>query len=627
VLIRLILIGVLLLLLAAPALGLEVGRAVLARWNIPQDLYYYPATVEKVRGLLVDVRYHDGSAAAVPAAAIMDRSLEVGDFVEGPAGPGRVIKVQGDEIKVEALGNEGAVGGESTVKRADLKCILRTDAGFAPAPAAPLEAGARVLAKRDARGWWVATVRRTVGQAVEVVYDDGSRRWLPRNLVAEFDLAPGAPVLGVNAADGQPAPARLRGLTGTQVKLEFFDGFTRNLDSGSLIQFRDQPGLDFGDPCPDQNEDGQDAIPHAETLRSWLSPRIHLYGYESGGTPLERIELGFALWLPRDRPPAEKWREMLTALARQVERFLERELQLELTLKIHPEPVRGSETLAWYRENLDEESDWHVWEPTRSAVARVFPDGPVPGRHRTVVVVPDAPGISADDSGVEKGMGFVRADGSWFSSMTLEGLLAINDDPGTTGHHQWEVDFLATTLAHETLHTIGLPHTDGDPWSVMNLGPWFPITRPEVHVAELHLLVLRSPFASLSLSQGFALYLLDPGRDYLDTIRAWKRGDPRWRLHYAHGADYFRLGEVLSSFGPDTRWRFGAREFTGERTICRAYLASFVAFLLETSGPKVLKSLAPATDADLADLIAVKAGKSLPSLEAAWHAWLAAQGE
>ncbi|MBI5368002.1 MAG: hypothetical protein HZA54_13260, partial [Planctomycetes bacterium] len=99
--------------------------------------------------------------------------------------------------------------------------------------------------------------------------------------------------------------------------------------------------------------------------------------------------------------------------------------------------------------------------------------------------------------------------------------------------------------------------------------------------------------------------------------------DTRLDLIYGEGPSLWGLEPVLSSFGPASRCRTGNREHRGERTLCRAYLASFVAFLLERGGPTLLGALRAVTDGAGAGAAARAAGVDVAALEREWHAWLA----
>lgn len=608
----------------------EPGTAVLARRDIAGEFHYFPATFERSDGDRARVLYLDGGRATVPEAAIVWRSFEEGDFVVTPSGPARVVgpgRAAGNAtVRVANIGGPDSAARE--VAAGSLQAVLRTDRSVEPSGSCGASApGARVLAKWDARSWWVATVDAVQGEAVQVTYDDGSVTWLPCNRVVPFDVAAGDAVLGTGP-DGQPIPATVVAIDANSARLRFFDGSERDVSLGELLVFHDQVGLDFGDPCRDTAGEPP-TPPHADTLRGWLTPKTHYYFPgtvdERYQTNPEHVELGFVLFLPSDRTAPEHALEIVEELAAQVAAFLERELVgVRVTTRVHPEPVVGRHTLEWYRANLDEEDPWHVWRPTADAVRAVFPEGPKSGRHRVAVTIPDTPGISDDDSGNEDGMGFVRAHGDWFQGMTLAGVRSAAETVVT--HDQWRPDFLSATLAHEVLHTLGLPHTDGDPWSIMNLGPWFPIAREEVHVAELHKLVMRSPFRSLSLSQGMAAYLLDPARRWLGAIRRHEEWDTRLRLVYADGTDRFDLRRTLASFGPESRGREGVRDDSGERALCRAHLAAFVAFYLEAFGPETLRRLFDVGDEACAEAAARAADLSVDELEGAWHAWLEEHG-
>lgn len=616
---------------AAPTL--TVGTRVLARWKIAANhLYWYPATVAEVRLPFVRLSYDDGSVGMLPAAAVIARTLRTGDFLATPSGPAVVQNILSDGSALAQLIGPSKLSVQVAPNRQ--RTLLRTDHNLGTKRSTTLlRAGDRVLAKWDARSWWVGRVKSHVGEALWIQFDDGSLKWIPDDLALPLgSLKAGAKVYGVNALEGQIIPARLVALEATTARVRFFDGRLDSIPLAKLVVPVDQVGLDFGDPCRSAPRPQSETRPAARELRRHLSKVLHFYSETAArlqlGTSAAHLELGFCHYLPSDRAPKSDWRAINRELATQVKRFLERELggYTRIEVRVHPVPVQSPHTLAWHKANLREKHAWHFWAPTAACVGALFPHGVKAGRHRVVVVIPDAPGISSDSSGVERGMGFVRMKGDWFAGISATGVRPTSF-PANTSFSQWIPNYLSTTIAHEVLHTIGLPHTDGDPFDVMNIGPWFPITRKEVHVAEIHKLVLRSPFRnSLSLAQGVAKFLVDPGARYLRTIRATPRGDTRVRLIYASGPGFFRLAPTLACFAAGSRGRRGVRTFTGERILCRAYLASFVQFYIERFGVAKLLALVGVSDA-MALLSAAKGASLTPEgLERAWHQWLRQKG-
>ena len=600
------------------------GTAVLARWQLPDRFTYREATVREADKRYCEVKYRDGSRARLPTRAVLvDRGLRAGDLVIYGRIPYILVSLSADDALVHPV---DAPTRKSKIPRDQISVLLRTDHNLAPwRDASHNKPGDRVLAKWDERAWWIGTVVARQGEAIAVRYDDGTKKWMPANhAIALSRLQPGMSVVGINKRDGQPMPGNLIRLEGSRATIGFFDGAVRTLPEKRVAAYVDQLGLDYGDPC---KRLGNDARPAAKTMRTWLTKQPHFYtrpAPASVATSLVQLELGFALYLPSDRNPRADWLSLMRLLASQVRWFLETELRgVSVTTVIHPRPVVSKHPLAWLQRNLRESDSWHVWQPSGDSVRAVFPDGAKAGRHRVVIVIPDAPGISADSSGVERGMGFVRARGRYFAELDEHGLYAVSKNRVKhTYFDQWRENYLATTLAHEVLHTIGLPHTDGDPWSVMNIGPWYPITRAEVHVAQHHKLILHSPFVSPALSQGFAHYLMSPRAGYLRVIAQRKRLDVSTALRYGGGPGHFRLREILGAFDRGRRLYRGLRVNTGERAIVRAYLAALVQFVVDVYGTRVLHGLFATSSNDVADALARGAGVTAAVLEAKWHAWL-----
>ncbi|MCA9519390.1 MAG: hypothetical protein KC609_00385, partial [Myxococcales bacterium] len=567
-----------------------------------------------------------------PAAGVVPRRLRAGDFLATPSGPGVVSSILSDGSALAQLIGPSRPSVQVPPNRQ--RTILRTDHNLGVRRPTPvLAVGARVLAKWDARSWWVGRIKSRVGEALWIHFDDGSLKWIPADLAVPLaTLKPGAQVYGVNAMEGQIIPATLLSLGDHDATIRFFDGRVGHAPLAKLLAPLDQVGLDFGDPCTNAPKPTTDVRPAAQILRRKLSSTLQFYSESSSRRQLQtsasHLELGFCYYLPQDRRPRSDWQAITRALAAQVKGFLERELGrfTRVTLRIHPVPVQSAYTLAWHKANLREKHAWHYWVPTASCVNAVFGDGVKAGRHRVVVVLPDAPGISSDSSGVERGMGFVRMKGEWFARISASGVQPSRFSMSTS-FSQWIPDYLSTTIAHEVLHTIGLPHTDGDPFEVMNIGPWYPITRKQVHIAAIHKMILRSPFrGSLSLAQGVAKYLVDPAASYLRVIRETRRADTRLRLLYALGPGFFRLTETFRCFAPGSRGRRGARTFTGERILCRAYLASFAQFLIERAGVAKLLTLSHTADVDVVRAAASLLQLTPATLERHWHAWLRKKG-
>jgi len=600
------------------------GTQVLARWSLPKEIHYREGVVVSAGLDETIVRFRDKNTEGVPTRAVIaNPGIKPGTIIYYGKRPMVFVRMDGEH---DAIAHPV---GDATTKikllRHRLRVVMRTDHNL-PAwlDASTHKVGDRVLAKWDARAWWVGRIIDVRGEAVHIRYDDRSRKWIPANHAIRLArLVPGLPVVGINKRDGQPVPATLVNTTSDTATMRFFDGTTRTLPLGKLATYVDQVGLDYGDPC---KHAGPDKRALAKTMRGWLTKQVHFYTVYPNPqqtSPVE-VELGFALYLPKDRPAGKNWKQRMQLLADQVERFLRLELRgVKVNAWVHAQPVVSTHTLAWLKQNLRESDSWHVWQPTGESVRKLFPDGTKKGRHRIAVVVPDAPGISSDSSGVEKRMGFVRARGAFFEHITEAGLIAVSKGATPkTSFHQWRENYLATTLAHEALHTLGLPHTDGDPWSVMNIGPWYPITRPQVHVAKLHKLVLRSPFTAQGLSQGYAHFLMETDASYLDVIGNRQRLDTSLALAYAGGPGHFTLLRTLRAFQKGTRLHQGARIYTGERAIVRAYLASLVHFVADVYGPSTLVKVftAPASGAPAA--LAKAAGVDQGTLQVRWHQWL-----
>ena len=611
----------LLCLLAASASGQEVGQQVLARWDVRDDRRYAAATVASVESRWVGLRYASGEVQRLQTAALVLRPLAEGDLVVDARGAARVDAApSGGKVRLRLLADEQAV----VRPLGEVFPLVRTDSGVGRRWSHPeVEVGQRVLAKWDRAGWYLGEVSARQGEAIRVAYDDGSLQWLPADLVVPIDLLP-TQLFAINRVDGQAILATRLAQEPRSLRLRFYDGTERDVPSRLVGAHLDQPGLDEVDPCG--SWPAEDARPHAQTLRGWLSDRLQFYVNEPGRarTSPEQVEVRLVAFAPSDREPPPAWKEACERLAEQVQAFLTRELGDWATFQVGvlPKPVRGDQTLAWYAEHLDDSAAWHDWAPSGQSVRAAFPDGARPGRHRVVVVLPDMPGLSADDSGVERGVGFVRLVGDYLAQLTPAAL--DQEPPAELAFSDWQPAYVATTIAHEVLHTLGLPHTDGDPWSVMNLGPWHPIGDPRQHVALLHKLVLRSPFRrALGLSQGYALYLLDPEAGYLRVIAATPRLDARFAVLYGEGPGLFRLRPLLAAFAPNSACRQGMRRDAGERVICRSYLAALVAFVLDRHGPEPLERLHAAADADLPRALPRALGTTLEQLELDWHAWLA----
>jgi hypothetical protein len=607
-----------------PEPAFKKGQEVLARWELRKDPYY-PAKVEEIRGDTLRVRYADGTAKLLSKAAVAPRGLRKGDYVRTPAGAGRVEEKQGETVRVFLLDSKA----EKNFSVAKLSTLLSLDYLFGPSRGAQLKQGQKVLGKWGPRAWFPGVVSKSAGEALLVVFEDGSKKWIPRDLARPLDLKQEDFLLAKNPRDRQVFPGVFLSKGKGKVRMRFFDGSEQEVSLGRISTFSDQVGIWPLCPCAKESEDKRKTT---ATLSSWLSPRLHFYNDTKNrskvATKAEQVEIALALFSPKDRKLPGHWKEILELLAAQVQAFLKRELGAYASIKAyaHSKPVRGPRTLDWYKKNLNEKDDWDVWPLTGLSRAAVFPSGPKAGRHRVVVVLPDTPGISSDSSGVENGMGFVRMKGEWVEKLTVKGLERTSQGKvAETSFDKWDVSYLATTIAHEVLHTLGIPHTDGDPFSVMNLGAWYPIRNPRVHIAALHKLVLRSPFrSSLSLSQGFCWYLLDSKRGYLETISDSQEGGDRiLGLHYAGGSGFFRLGKLMESFGPTSLCRSSHRNYTGERAICRAYLASLVDFIQEKYGAKRLRQLFSVSDKGGGEQIANALKTTQSALEKEWHAWLA----
>ncbi len=610
--------------------ALAPGERVMARWNLVTDPCFYPARVSSVENGMVSLVYDDGTVGSMTDAAVLRRDVQVGDFVFWGNNAAAVAGMGKDQKVSLRLLDLGDISGETTLD--GVKFLLRPKgdlAGVIPDPREVL--GTKVFAKWNDQIWYPGEIDQTQGEALHVQFADGTDRWFSPEWVRPFHVKTGDRVYVANPTDQQPFPGVVRKIGRSVVDVEFFDGSSVTVSEQSLLAFLDRPWIDesAGCPCFPKNPE---ADPVVQELRSLLAPRLHFYtpdpeSVESGISP-ETIEVGLVLFSPSDRVPPEDWRKKLTLVAQQVEDFLKRELSPWATVRVFvPEkPVRSLRNQEWYSQNLSESQAWHDWQPTGACLLRAFPDGPKAGAFRVVVVIPDAPGLCQDDSGFENGMGFVRTQGETFSGLTEEGLRMVASGVPPTSFKEWCPDFAASTMAHEIIHTLGVPHSDGDPFEIMNLGPWYPITRPEVHLGELHKIVLRSPFLnSLSLSQGFAGFLLDRKGEYLKTISCTGKADPDLRLRFGRGPGLFRLEETLEAFSPGSNARNVERLYAGERELCRAYLTSFIAFVLEKYGTPGVKCLLPVPEEDAAAFVASALKTTVSQLEKEWHEWIGAR--
>ncbi|MFZ2955708.1 MAG: hypothetical protein WA705_02275 [Candidatus Ozemobacteraceae bacterium] len=621
---------VLLMGFGGPLLALAPGDQVLARCNLFSDPYYYPATVASLEDGVVSLAFENGTVGSITEAAVLTRKLTAGDFVFWGNNAAVVTGIKdGTKISIRLL-DLVDVSGEATLDQ--LKLLLRSGPGLEEKTIdQETTIGKQVYAKWEDQIWYSGIVDQTQGEALHVEFSDGNDRWLSPAWVRPFRVKTGDRVYVVNPIDQQPFPAVVKSVDGATVGIRFFDGTTETASEASLMAYLDRPWIDetIGCPCgakePEKNASAQE-------LGKLLTPHLHYYdsssSLENVSISPENIEVGLVLFSPADRPPPANWKQKLSVLAEQVEAFLKRELSpwANIRVFVSAKSVRSRRDLEWYRQNLNESQAWHDWQPTGACLLRAFPDGPRAGFHRVVVVIPDAPGMCEDDSGFENGMGFVRMKGDSFAGVTEEGLAQVTSGVPETTFKEWREDFMASTMAHEIIHTIGVPHSDGDPFEIMNLGPWYPITRPEVHLAEIHKIILRSPFQqSLSLSQGFAGYLLDPHGRYWKTIGWTSNADPDLRLRLARGPGFFRLKETLESFAPGSNSRQPDRLYAGERELCRAYLTAFIAFVHEKYGVSGISGLFLTPEEDAASFVASTLKTSIPDLEKRWQEWMTAR--
>lgn len=602
---------------ASGAEDLKAGERVLALWKPRSDAFHYPARVLKPGARWVDLAYDDGSRARVPRRYVRRRQLRPGDLVVDSKGPAVLTALKDGRA---ALLQDPFSRGSRSVAIAELKTLLAIpDRVPKPEP----EPGDRVWAKWDRGAWYVGVLRRRQGEARLVVFLDGSLSWVPAHALRPFSLKKGQAIKVTNITDGQAVDGRLLSfdLEAETASVAFFDGGRQTRPMSRLVAELDGPLVDPAD--------GELT---ATPLAAWSLKRARLaYAEESedAAPELGFVELGLAAFYPKDRKPRAGWSKVLEAYAAQSRAFLTRALGAEVKVKVrvHPRPLVGARDFAWYRRELRDSSPWLRWEPSARAARALFPAGPRPGGRCIVAVFPDLPGLSADESGVEGGFGFVRSAGDLLSRVDLRAATGLTKrPPAETSFETWRPAYQATTLCHEALHTLGLPHADSKPWTIMNLGPWHPLTRSEVRLHPLHALLLRSPFKrSLSLSQAWAGHILDRERRYRDVLRGRRGYDSVFAMIYGEERGFLELDAVLRAFGPGTACRQGDRKDSGERRLLRAYLISVVDYVVEVHGAGKLAACFGATESTGLSSLARACGLDEKAFVEGWRSWLLSQ--
>lgn len=158
----------------------RIGDRVLAHWS--HDSFWYPATVKKIEGERIYLRFDDGDKEWTHSEQLMKLEIKSGDRVygrykKGPAYyPGYIRNVQGEEIQVQYDD-----GDEEWTTLAMLRMV----------PDVPIKwkAGDRVLAQLPPDIFWYPGVIANIDHSHILVHcDDGAKVCTTWEHITELDI-------------------------------------------------------------------------------------------------------------------------------------------------------------------------------------------------------------------------------------------------------------------------------------------------------------------------------------------------------------------------------------------------------------------------------------------------------
>lgn len=195
----------------------SAGTRVLAVWPIEQ-IFWYPATVQRSTPRWVDVHYDDGHKARVKPSEVMHLDIENGSrvyarFQSGPYyHPAEVTAMDGEKISLEY---DDGRREETTLS------VVRIMRG--PGADVAWEVGQRVLAPFD-QFYYPATITHVSDDLAELNYDDGDSASIPRSLLRILDLRKGDLLYCRWQGGSAFLPAVLEDINEDEISVRYDDG-------------------------------------------------------------------------------------------------------------------------------------------------------------------------------------------------------------------------------------------------------------------------------------------------------------------------------------------------------------------------------------------------------------------
>jgi hypothetical protein len=193
------------------------GDRVLARWG--GDFFWYPGTVQGVKGGRVNVCFDDGGRERVAAEHVVKLDLAVGSRVfgrwkGGPAFfPGRITKMEGERIHIQYDDGDQEW---TTVS------VVRVRRGTGPVP---WKVGQRVLAQWGPEPFYYPGVVRSIqDDLLAIQYDDGDRGQVLPEQVLPLDLDVGDVVYARWQGGPYYYPARIERKNADDIFVQYDDG-------------------------------------------------------------------------------------------------------------------------------------------------------------------------------------------------------------------------------------------------------------------------------------------------------------------------------------------------------------------------------------------------------------------
>jgi hypothetical protein len=194
-----------------------VGDRVLAKWS--RDRYWYPGTIQAIRGGELHVYFEDGDHEWLPTDRVLQLDLRVGSRVyartaRGPVyAPGRIARRDGDRLWIDY--DDGR-------QEATSVCLIRV--ALEPLDN-PWRVGQRVLAQWQPEPFYYPGVVDQVNdEVVHIKYDDGDHAYLTPDLILPLRLKVGHRVYGRRDPERLYYPAVIERKDGDQLYLRYDDG-------------------------------------------------------------------------------------------------------------------------------------------------------------------------------------------------------------------------------------------------------------------------------------------------------------------------------------------------------------------------------------------------------------------